>query len=705
MPSRFIKIVRWNVLLRALNVIDSNQQNKSPVSWRDAALALAIAAVLALVYALLIQASYTWDGAFLTKNALKPNEYFYATHLIFGPWLKLTMSVGAGLKLDPRVAGSVQSALTMAGTMALLFIAMRRCGVARGWAALFTLLVALNAPSLENATTVELYGLAMIAVMLSLHAFLSEARRPGRGGAWWLIAANIFVVWVQVGFAFWVLSQYVALAIHERNARRAVFRFAQGFCVLAGMLGGVWASRAIGLKEYGAYDYMVSTFYQTQSLGSHALNFVLAPATWFQAFAGLAVFPAITGWLIERRRLSALAIHAALASILFFGFYHAWNVDWATFYMPLIVVWAIFAALGAQAALRSPDKRIHWTLAVMALTAAIFLIRPYQGRLVGLHWLYADPSFTLSGILFYAFALAQWRIAKRLSDVSDSQPIHPRVALAIGAAALAITLYAYLPRQLWLLQNDDGSEYVAAVRELLDGRDVSRERLITTFHPDRIEIETGLQACSWKMIGSRPSDGMLYDQNPISEWIRDTGRPTDPLRVWIDAAVVPNAETYWNRGILEDIPIDLLSFRPVTIGKFTFMEIAFKDPSEARRHGLRLDAYPEENWAGQPVAWTRPNHEAKVARQGEWLEVEYYIGHKSIGPGRPVRVDISINDWLAHSSRHVANGGSVAKVRVPESAGKQFRLGIKVSPGHRAAEGRDLGIGLYPLRWSQSLNN
>lgn len=660
---------------------------------------MAIAAALAAAYALLIQFNYTYDGAFFTKYALQPNNYFYATHPIFGPWLRLAMAVGGALGLDPRIAGSMQSVLTMAAAMALLFVAMRRCGVARGWSALFTILMALNATTLDNATSVELYGLSMAAVMLSLNAFLSEARRPTRGGAWWLLAANVFVVWAHVGFSFWVLSEYVALAIVERRVWRGVLRFAQGFGVLAGLYAAMWASIAVGFKAYGVYDYMYETFYQPQSLLSHAGNFVLAPATWFQAFAGLAIFPAVTGWLLDRRRMPALALHVALVSVLFFGFYHAWNVDWGTFYLPLMAVWAIFAALGAQAVFRGGDGKSQWALGLIVLPIAALLVRPYQGRLEGSFWIYGHPSQALSGVLFYAFAAAQWHMAARLSAGTVSRVGRNRAGLAWAAAALAVTLACYLPRPLWLLQPDEFHDYLVEVRGLAGGRDVSRERLITSRQADRIELETGVKACSYPLIGAKPSEGIPYDQNPAWEWIRDTARSSEPLHVWMDAAILPTARILWNRGILEDIPMELLSFRPVAVGRHAFLEITFKDAEEARRHWLRLDPYPVENWGGRPVEWTRPGYECRVARGGDSLEVKYYVGHKRIGRKRPVRVEIFINGELVHSARHVRKETVAARLKVPESAGKEITLAIKVTPGWRAREGRDLGVGLYPLQW------
>lgn len=680
-------------------MIDHNRQHELPLARRDAALAIAIGAALAAAYALLIQFNYTYDGAFYTKCALQPNDYFLAAHMIFGPWLKLAMTVGGALGIDPRIAGSLQSVLTMAATMALLFIAMRRCGVARAWGALFTILMALNAATLDNATSVELYGFSMAAVMLSLNAFLSESRRPTRGGAWRLIAANVFVVWAHVGFSFWVLGGYVALAIAERRFWRGMQRFAQGFGVLAALYGAMWASTVIGLKVYGAYDYMYAKFYQQQSILSHAVSFVLAPATWFQAFGGLAIFPAVTGWLLERRRMPALALHGALTSVLFFGFYHAWNVDWGTFYMPIMAVWAIFAALGAQAVFRGGDKRVQWALGLLALLIAAFLIRPYQGHRHESFWVYGHPSFALSGVLFYACVVAQWHVAAKLSAGTASRLVRNRAGLAWAAAALAITLFCYLPRQLWLLRPDEFHDYSDEVRNLMRGRDILRERLISSRQSDRIELDTGVKACSYELIGSKPSEGILYDQNPVSEWIRDTVRPSDPLHVWMDAAILPTAQMLWNRGILEDIPVDLLSFRPVTVGKHTFVEIAFKDADEARRYALRLDPYPAEDWGGVPVEWTRPSYEQKVAREGDSLDVKYFVGHKRIGPTHPVRVEIFIDGALVHSSRHEHQGASTAKLRVPETAGKKFTLAIKVKPGYRAREGRDLGVGLYPPRW------
>lgn len=666
----------------------------------DAAIAVAIGAALAVVYACLIQFNTTYDGAFFVKYALAPNEYFYAAHMIWGPWLRWALATGGALGFDPRVSGSLQAGLAMAAAMGLLYAAMRRCGAGRGWSALFTLLMALNGTTLENATSIELYGLSLAAVLLSLHAFLSEARRPTRGGAGWLLAANVFVVWAHVGFAFWVLSQYVALALAERKVRRGVLRFAQGFGVLAALFGALWASQGIGLKVYGAYDFMYGKFYQPQSILAHAGHFLLAPATWFQAFAGLAIFPAVTGWLLERRRVPALALHGALVSLLFFGFYHAWNVDLGTFYLPVMVVWAIFAALGAQAVFRSGDGRVQGALGLGALLTVALLVLPYKGHREGIFWIYGHPSFVLSGLCFYALAVAQWRVAGRLTAPRASGGAgRRRAALAWGVAALAVTVFCYLPRHLWLLQPDEYHDYIEAVRQLTRGGDARLARLIATNQTDRLELETGVVSCSFVAIGTKASEGTGYDQNPVSEWIRETGRPTQPLRVWMDASALPTARIFWDRGILEDIPLAALDFRPVTVGRHDFVEIRFKDPAEARRYWRRLDPYPVEDWGGQPVMWTRPSYEEKIARGGRWLEVKYHVGHKKIGRRRPVRVEMSIDGAVVYAAQHRRKKTVTARLKVPESAGKEITLAIKVTPGWRAREGRDLGVGLYPLKW------
>ena len=133
----------------------------------------------------------------------------------------------------------------------------------------------------------------------------------------------------------------------------------------------------------------------------------------------------------------------------------------------------------------------------------------------------------------------------------------------------------------------------------------------------------------------------------------------------------------------------------------TFYQIVFRESNEARRYGLRLDPYPEENWGGVPVEWTRPEYEQRIECRGDLLELKYWIGHLESIPSRHVRVDIMIDGEPVYTHRHDRNETGLARLELPNPSGRSFVLGIRVTPGWRAKEGRNLGIGLYPLKWDR----
>ncbi|MEN6627048.1 MAG: hypothetical protein ABFD69_12555 [Candidatus Sumerlaeia bacterium] len=682
-------------------------QVDSKISGRDAAWAAGLAALLAVAYASLIQFNLTWDGAFFVREELGAVRDPIETHLLFGPWLRLWLVAGAWLHLEPRVAGSLQSAVTMACAMGLFFLALRRCGTGRGWAAVFTLLMGCNAPVIENATTVEVYAPAVLAVMLSLHAFLGEAASPGRRGAIRLIAACILVAFCHAGYCFWILSAYLALGLYERRPARFALRMAQGAVVVLALVAVKYAAARAGVDTANSVESMYRKFYLKQSVWMHAVNIAMAPADSIQAFAGLAIFPAVLGWRVARRRLGALAIHAVLSLILFIAFFHAWNIDFGNFYLPVMMPLGIFAALGCEAAFRNPARAPRWPLGVLAMLTVVLVILPFQDfRFIG--WIAGGQYRLWLGVMFYILVAAQWILAGRLERSAGAAGRRPGIPAMAGVSTvlLAVTLFCYLPMPLERLKPDQARDYSVAVKALMRGRDLSRQRLITGFFSCRVELETGITACSASWIGKRGSEVPQYDQHPASEWIRDTARGTDPLQVWIDAGALAEARKLWNRGLMADIPIDLLEFRPVAVecdvpgeSLKNFYEIKFKDPAEARRHGLRLDPYPAEDWGGTPVTWTRPRCEQTLRRQGEWLEFKYWVGHDDLGTTRPVRVEIFLNGAPVYTRRHDRDKLGEPRLRVPAALGPEITLAIRVTPARRAKEGRDLGVGLYPFKW------
>ncbi|MEN6627050.1 MAG: hypothetical protein ABFD69_12565 [Candidatus Sumerlaeia bacterium] len=684
--------------------------NRCSRFWADWVLAFALMAVLVLVYIPFIQINLTWDGAFFIHEELKPVRHGIATHFLFGPWLRSCLLLGARFGIEPRIAGSIQSLVTMVAAMGLFYVAMRRCGIGRPWAAAYTLLMGCNAPALENATTVEVYGVAMLAVMLSLHGFLNEARSPNFRGSAWLLAANILVAWVHVGFCFWVLGLYLALGLSERFVSRFMLRLGQGLLVLLVLMGTKYQAKIVHLDLVFNYRYMYHTFYHFQPCAQHLVNALLAPLDSIQAFAGLSIFPAVVGWRVMRGRLTALSLHAVVTSLLFVGFFHAWNTDFGVFYMPVMILWGIFAAHGCEAAFRSGDRAVQISLLALACFAVACAILPFQDFRFVDNWIHGTPNRLWLGALFYGFLIAQWLVAGRiLNREAAPRPVGPALAFTAAGMALAASVFCFLPRPLFYLRADETHEYTMAVRSLMRGRDLGHERLITAFQVERVEFETGVKACASTSLGHDFSDGVLFDQNLASEWIRDGGYGENELHVWIDARALEDGAKYWKLGILNDIPIESLEFEPVAVdcevkaSLRAFYRIRFTDMVEARRYAFRLDPYPPEEAGDTRITRIRPNYEQAMRREGEWLELNYLVEHPEVGPLRPVGVEFFLNGAAAGSRRHVQREAGAVRLRVPESCGPDFALGIRVTPGWRAADGRELGVALLPAQWGGKL--
>lgn len=536
--------------------------NAQPIGI-DAAVAAGLALVLGVVYAALIQLNLTYDGAFFAYEELQPVRHHLAPHLIFGPWLRGVLWVGNGFAISPRVAGSLQSAGTMALAIALFYMALRRCAVSRPWGVLFSPLMGLNAPWIENATSVECYGVTMFAVMLSLHAFLSETRSPSARGAIFLLIANMLVVWAHIGFSFWVLSVYIALGIREGSGPRILTRLAQGFAVLAALMATEWIANQFGSKASSEYDFMLTRFFRPQTLLSHLLNALIAPSESIQAFAGLALVPAALGLRLAWRRHRALALHTLVATLLFVAFYHAWRIDWGTFYLPAIVLLGIFAAIGCEAVFTGGGRSAQIILVIIALVTAAFIMLPYQDYSFIPRWINGWERRAPIAVLFYISVAAQWRLGTKLSKAETRQPHREitRASIIFACVAIALTLLCYLPRPIELLKPDEMHHYAAAVRKLAATQKPGTMRLITCFQPRRVELDTGVKSCSSNEIGIKADEQKRYGPNRAAEWIR----AANSLDVWIDSAAMLEARTLWPRGALKEIPIDSLSFEPVTI--------------------------------------------------------------------------------------------------------------------------------------------
>jgi hypothetical protein len=195
--------------------------------------------LFATLYLALSQPNLAYDGAsFIVQVRDAPQTH--RLHPGFGYYLHACLRVGVLFGLDSATAGVVQSALIGALALALLFALIRKLNVARPIAAVGVVLLGLNASFLEVGTTVELYAVSALTIVLSLWAWDLRLRRESLRTAAILFAAAVLVGAMHLAFSLWVAALYLGLAWWRwRRSRLLALRIVgEGFCV--GLLLLVW---------------------------------------------------------------------------------------------------------------------------------------------------------------------------------------------------------------------------------------------------------------------------------------------------------------------------------------------------------------------------------------------------------------------------------------------------------------------------------
>lgn len=429
-----------------------------------------IGAALFAVYTALAQANLTFDGAaFIT--------WYYdfgmphPQHPLFGYYFNLCLKLGRASGLTLVQAGLLQSALTASTAVALYSCWLRRLKVGAGTAVVFTLLLGLTGTVIEIATTVELYGVALLAVVLSLHAWLGEARAPKAIGAIALWFACLAVVMLHVGWALWVLAVYLSLAWHERaRRRRALVRLGEGAAVALAL--GLWFT--LDRQFAGTNLFNLKTFFA--AFAPDRLDLSKPFQTLFAgliANGGLLLFPAIAAAFRERRAYPALFGLGAAATVVFFLLFGFWPADRGEFYLPVLAVWGFFAARAADDWMCNGQSARPFMLAALAYAALLLAASRMQES-----WLPA--------LVFWVYAAASarwgWVQARGADGVSTTGPrLLPRFVL------LGLTLALYLPPALGQLRP------TAATLRLNLFRSVAPPgaRLVTALSPHMAFAQTG----------------------------------------------------------------------------------------------------------------------------------------------------------------------------------------------------------------------
>lgn len=664
---------------------------------KDAAGHAGIFLALIAIYTWLAKANLTIDGGnFIgTHGFVKWGGQAHMYHLLYNRFLYAFVALGKPLGFEAQASGTFLSALFMALAVALFALLLRRYGV--GWPAVAVtgLLFGLNDATIENATSVEIYGCAVFAVVVSMHAFKSEADRPTRRGAVALFAASVLVLLFHVGFAFWILALYLALAWKERANRRAIpIRIAQGAGTAVALVIAMALHGVIG--EHGASHTreFFDKFWTDETALDRLLSFIEAPLFGFALHAGLLLFPACFGWGMARARFPAEAALMLIATFVFLGYYSFWTIDWGTFYLPVQLIWGLFAAFAIDAVLRSQraaDATILITGAGIYFVVFIFLgastgmysHTPEKWTLALSYWLYCIMSA----------ALGSGSAAVGMRFTSGQPILSLRWAPLAIYAAMTLTFagVAYLPRALEESKPDKSNEMLQAFKQ------VSPE--------DALFISSTPLHRSWAESGrlSIPAFEFLNDakdweptQRMIADWIRASARPGGrPL--YMDMITHTRRREIWRRYPTIEIPLEKLAFEPVASGEFLFYRVKFADPKNAETYAALEDFYDAENWDGILVRWTRKVARLPFEPLGPTLIVRYYIANETVSDENPLAVELEIKDGPEQTFTHTAQGYFEQKLDISDLKKPLLELKLEVDRTFRAPDGRDLGIALYPL--------
>lgn len=657
----------------------------------DWGMGVGIFIVLSVAYLMLAQEALTYDGAVMIHLAMLEGVEAMPHHPLFLPLFKVFLDLGKSAGVNWPTAGVIQSALGMAAAAAVLFASLRQLGVIRGLALTYAILLGISAPALENGTTVELYGMTMLMVVLNFRAFSAVARAETRRHQLGLWLTAVLVVAFHVGYAFWVLAVYLALGIRrEFSWVRFLGYLAQGGGVV--LVYGL----ILGLQRqaHGETLFIFKKFFHTFWIGEPTLYSIWlpikAPLTDFAAFAGLITFPAPLGWMMWRGRYPAHARVVAWGLPIFVLYYSYWTVDWGCFYLPLLLPVGLFSALAAQAALIR-TRGASLLIVGAALWWLAFML-PFQRAImppVGYSFLRA-----LVVAFWVSVALLVWLGVR--SKAPRGESIGPREWIVYGLMVIVLTAAAYLPRHIELTRPDPVRRQIEAFGKIAP----VEARVLTTIVPaERYFARTGAAAMN---LGDR-YHGQADDQSLKLAWLLQAGaeemRGQSMPALFLDEGAWNNREQLFDGKLVGGLTSELYRYERVEIDGFRFYRMGPPaDPQARRALGQLLEPYPAERIDGTRVLWTKLATWLRPNSRVRQMTIPYRVAHPLVSPDWPVVVEIYWNDRLLWRRLHTKKGRYGARVNSPASELPPNLL-ITVDRLWIDEKGRVLGIGLEPMTW------
>ncbi len=653
--------------------------------------------VFFVIYILAAQTNPTYDAASFIASYSKTPYPTHSLHLGFSWILYGAISLGRAISVSPEIAGIAQASFFASLSVLLFLILLRRHGIGFAPALIFSLLFGFNETMLENATTTELYAAAVFAVLLALHAFVSASRRESVLNALLLWGASVLVLVMHVGFAFFVLALHLALVWKSKDTKRQLAWLACGAMTTAPILLWLYLDGHLTQSRYAETESFLGVFYQAGSFGNMAMNLFNAPLYRFSQYAGLLIFPAALGWSMERERFPEIARATAWSATLFFAIFSFWPVDYGSFLLPIQPMAGLFAALGYERLSRNcdADGRAKLLLALY-IYALAYLILPRNSAYGG-----TTLDWALS-LTFWLILAAMMLLGLNLRNEKEGGAprtyVHPwTIHVSFGLSALLLHTMAFLPRVLTLKEPDETTRLLTAFRKIAP----PKARLVTQIPPYRPEVQSGRETLS-AVHGWDNYRSMAKNRRKLTQWLRDfAAHPDRPL--FFDRKIIENREFVFGgpaTGNQTELPLDWFDFNPIESDGVMLYVLKYVDPLKQEVVSRGGDLFIAEDWGGVPVQWTRKKGEVRFMPKGKSLRVKYWVGHSDISPEKPVTVTLRVGDRPAQTHTHPAQDAYIYTLDISDApTTKSLDLYLEVDRTWHTADGRDVGVGLYPLEF------
>ncbi|MBI1784245.1 hypothetical protein HYR69_03800, partial [Candidatus Sumerlaeota bacterium] len=386
-------------------------------------LAILLVPLFLVIYTAGEQINLTYDGAAFIAYFRDAPRPAHPMHLAFGYVMHAFLSAGRVLHVPLPAAGLFQAAFFMSFAVLLFYLLLRRYGIEFWPAIIFCLLLGFNETTIENGTTAELYGLALFAVLVALHAFRSVSQNSSYFNAVLFWLSCVFMLSVHLGLAFFVLALHMPLIQRERTKLgQSVWLLRGATTTIPIILWLFFEGHLSGSKVEESKSFFFA-FHREGDIWHVPLQMLNAPLYDFASYAGLILFPAAVGLGYARDELKPERGLFLWSSFLLLTAFSFWTADFGTFYLPLHPVWGLFSAIGLEriAAKRSRAAPAIFLVSLYAY-ALLFIFLPQLWRLKQSEenaWLAA--GFIAVGIILLLIGRAERKSEQRLGTF-DPKP-------------------------------------------------------------------------------------------------------------------------------------------------------------------------------------------------------------------------------------------------------------------------------------------